>query len=62
MDALFYFLVEVLLYGKGYWSLRLLSLGRIDPSSWNDGWVSLVGLMVTLAWFVPLVLWATGRL
>jgi hypothetical protein len=62
MEALFYFLVEVLLYGKGYWSLRLLSLGRIDPRSWNDGLVSLVGLMVTLAWFVPLVLWVTGSL
>lgn len=62
METLFYFLVEVLLYGKGYWSLRLLSLGRVDPGSWNDGLVSLVGLMVTLAWFVPLVLWVTGNL
>nr|WP_298170607.1 hypothetical protein [uncultured Pseudomonas sp.] len=59
MEALFYFLVEVLLYGKGYWSLRLLS---IDPRGWSDGLVSLVGLMVTLAWLVPLLLWMTGNL
>jgi hypothetical protein len=59
MEALFHFLVEVLLYGKGYWALRLLS---IDPRGWNDGLVSLVGLMVTLVWLVPLLLWVTGNL
>nr|WP_298116011.1 hypothetical protein [uncultured Pseudomonas sp.] len=61
-EALFHFLVEVLLYGKGYWALRLLSLGLIDPRRWNDVLVSLVGFMVTLAWFVPLLLWMTGSL
>ena len=60
IEALASFLVEVLLYGKGYWSLRILSLGRIDPHRWNDGLVSLVGLMVTLAWCVPLVLWVSA--
>jgi hypothetical protein len=61
IEALFHFLVEVLLYGKGYWSLRLLSLGRIEPSDWNDGLVSAIGLAVTLAWCVPLLLWLTGN-
>jgi hypothetical protein len=55
------FLGEVLLYGKGYWALRILSLGKIEPYRWNDGMVSLVGFLVTLAWCVPLVLWVTCK-
>ena len=56
-EALFHFVVEVLLYGKGYAVLRVLSLGRIKPGTWNDGIVSVVGFLVTLAWCVPLLLW-----
>ncbi|MVW74731.1 hypothetical protein [Pseudomonas xionganensis] len=62
IEALFNFLVEVLLYGKGYAALRLLSLGRIKPSTWNDSMVSVVGLLVTLAWCVPLLFWLGGDL
>lgn len=57
LEALFTFVFEVVLYGKGYWTLRLLSAGRIKPQRWNDGMVCLVGLLVTLVWCVPLVLW-----
>lgn len=60
LEALFHLLVEVLLYGKGYWILRLLSVGRIRPGSWNDGLVSLVGLLATLLWAVPLLIWLSG--
>jgi hypothetical protein len=60
LEALFHLLVEVLLYGKGYWTLRLFSVGRIRPGGWNDGLVSLVGLLVTLLWAVPLLIWLSG--
>ncbi len=57
LEALFHLLFEVLLYGKGYWTLRLLSGGRIKPDKWNDGIVTLIGLLATAAWCVPLVIW-----
>jgi hypothetical protein len=57
LEALFHLLFEVLLYGKGYWTLRLLSGGRIQPGKWNDGIVILVGFAVTVAWGLPLIIW-----
>jgi hypothetical protein len=60
LEALFHLVVEVLLYGKGYWTLRLLSVGRIRPGCWNDGLVSLVGLLATLLWAAPLLIWLSG--
>lgn len=59
--ALVHALVEVLLYGQGYWLLRVLSGGRIEPKRWNDGLVALVGLAFTLAWAVPLIVWLGCR-
>ncbi|MES2820682.1 MAG: hypothetical protein V4812_17055 [Pseudomonadota bacterium] len=61
IEALIHFVLEVLLYGKGYGALRLLSFGRIRPGRWNDGLVQLVGLAVTLAWVLPLLIWLTGQ-
>ncbi|MDN5514579.1 MAG: hypothetical protein L0G82_05030 [Pseudomonas sp.] len=57
LEALFSLVFEVVLYGKGYWTLKLVSAGRIQPKRWNDSLVALVGLVATLAWCVPLLLW-----
>lgn len=54
LEALLTFVFEVVLYGKGYGTLKLLSAGRIKPQRWNDGLVSLVGVLATLLWCVPL--------
>jgi len=60
LEALFSFVFEVVLYGKGYWTLRLVSAGRIQPKRWNESLVALVGLLATLAWCMPLLLWLTS--
>lgn len=59
-EVLSYLLIEVLIYRQGYWALRLLSFGRIRPDGWSDARVGLVGVLVTVAWCVPLLLWLTG--
>lgn len=61
LEALFHLLFEVVLYGRGYWTLRLLSGGRIQPGKWSDGAVTLVGLVVTAAWCVPLIIWLVSE-
>lgn len=61
LDAVLHGLVEVVLYGKGYWTVRLLSGGRIDPGKWRESVVTLIGLLVTAAWCVPLLVWLGNR-
>lgn len=60
LEILFHLVFEVVLYGKGYWTLRLVSWGRIKPARWSDTTVSLIGLLVTAAWCVPLFIWLTS--
>lgn len=60
LEALFSLVFEVVLYSKGYWTLQLVSAGRIQPKRWNDSLVALVGLVATLVWCVPLLLWLSS--
>lgn len=57
LDALIWLAGDVLCYGTGYWVLRLLSLGRCRPERDRYGLVSLLGLLVHVAWAVPLLIW-----
>lgn len=61
LEVMSYLLIEVVIYGQGYWALRLLSAGRIRPDRWNQAMVCLIGVLVTVAWCVPLLLWLTGE-
>lgn len=60
LEVLFHLLFEVVFYGKGYWTLRLVSGGRIKPARWSDGAVMLTGIFATAAWCVPLLIWLTS--
>lgn len=60
LEVAFHLLFEVVFYGKGYWTLRLLSGGRIKPDKWSDGTVILAGIVATAVWCVPLLAWLTS--